>query len=128
IVIVLNSEEDAYIIFETLNTRGKDLTISDLVRTHITRLIPQSNRNVDRPKERFNAIIDQFESSAVEIPINSFLHHYWLSNYDYITEKKLYKALKKRIKTKDHATEFLQSLEFDALLYKTIHDAESRKW
>jgi len=31
IVVVLQNEEDAYLIFETLNTRGKDLTVSDLV-------------------------------------------------------------------------------------------------
>jgi uncharacterized protein with ParB-like and HNH nuclease domain len=37
IMVALASEDDAYVIFETLNTRGRDLTVSDLVRTHITR-------------------------------------------------------------------------------------------
>lgn len=128
IVITLENEEDAYVIFETLNTRGKDLTVSDLVRTHITRLLPQSNRNVDRPKERFNAIVESFEASEADISVNSFLHHYWLSHHDFTTEKKLYKAVKKRIKSKDSASEFLDSLESDAALYRVLHEPDARKW
>ena len=88
IMVALASEDDAYVIFETLNTRGRDLTVSDLVRTHITRLLPQANRNVDRAKDRFNAVVSDFEASREELSVNSFLHHYWLSKYEYTTEKK----------------------------------------
>jgi len=128
IVIVLQSEEDAYLIFETLNTRGKDLTVSDMVRTHLTRLQPQTNRNVDRPKERFNDIIASFQASEAEVSINSFLHHYWLSRHEYTTEKKLYKAIKKRIRTRDAAGTLLGSLEADAAMYRIIHEPPARKW
>jgi len=128
IIVTLQDEEDAYLIFETLNTRGKDLTVSDLVRTHITRLLPQPNRNVDRAKERFNAIIESFEASQEEISINSFLHHYWLSRYEYTTEKKLYKGIKKRIHTADETKEYLNSLETDATYYRVIHEPTRGKW
>ena len=37
ILIKLEDEDDAYIIFETLNTRGKDLNLSDLVKNHLTK-------------------------------------------------------------------------------------------
>ncbi len=128
IVITLNSEDDAYMIFETLNTRGRDLTVSDLVRTHITRLIPQGNANVDRAKDRFNAVVDAFEASSDDVSVNTFLHHYWLSKYDYITEKKLYKRLKKTVRTKEQAKEFLGLFETNAELYRQIHEPTLRKW
>lgn len=128
IYIVLETEEDAYTIFETLNTRGKDLTVSDLVRTHITRLLPQSNRNMDRPKERFNAISEMFESSAAEISTNSFLHHYWLSRYDFTTEKNLYKSIKKEIRDKAKAKAFLESLEANGDLYRIIYEPDGKRW
>lgn len=128
IVIILENEEDAYMIFETLNTRGKDLTVSDLVRTHLTRLLPISNQNVDRPKERFNKIIEDFESSEADISINSFLHHYWLSRYDYTTEKKLYKEIRKSLHHKKDAETYLDSLEADSGLYRIIHEPTARKW
>lgn len=128
IVITLNSEDDAYVIFETLNTRGRDLTVSDLVRTHITRLIPQGNTHVDRAKERFNKVVELFEDHGDDVSVNSFLHHYWLSKYEYITEKKLYKRLKKTVKTKEQAKEFLASFEKNSDLYLQIHDPNIKKW
>lgn len=39
ILITLDNENDAYLIFETLNTRGKDLALSDLVRNLFARLL-----------------------------------------------------------------------------------------
>ncbi len=128
ILITLDNEDDAYVIFETLNTRGRDLTVSDLVRTHLTRLMIQKNVNVDLPKERFNAIVERFEKSGTQVSINSFLHHYWLSRYEYTTEKKLYKAIKQRIRKKDQAEAYLKSLESDSELYRQIHEPETRKW
>jgi uncharacterized protein with ParB-like and HNH nuclease domain len=128
IMVSLESEDDAYVIFETLNTRGRDLTVSDLVRTHITRLLPQANKNVDRSKERFNAVVSAFAASREDLSVNSFLHHYWLSKYEYTTEKKLYRALKRTIKTKKDAATFLNDFESDAVLYRQIHEPDTRPW
>lgn len=128
IVITLDSEENAYVIFETMNTRGKDLNITDLARTIITRLIPVRNRKVDRPKERFSAIIESFEASEAPISMRSFIHHYWLSKYDYTSERKLYKAFKAKVRTRQEAKAVLDSLESDAVLYRVIHEPDSRKW
>ncbi len=128
ILVALENEDDAYTIFETLNTRGRDPTVSDLVRTHITRLLPQSNKNVDRAKDRYQNILGEFEASEADIGMNQFLHHLWLSQYEYTTEKKLYKAIKKRIKKKEDANVFLAELEYDAELYRQIYEPEARAW
>src|SRR5262249_6437410 len=106
----------------------RDLTVSDLVRTHITRLLPQANKNVDRSKERFNAVVAAFAASREDLSVNSFLHHYWLSKYEYTTEKKLYRALKRTIRTKSDAEEFLSDFERDAVLYRQIHEPDTRGW
>ena len=47
IFVELEDEDDAYLVFETLNTRGKDLRVSDLVKTHVLRLKPPTNKGVD---------------------------------------------------------------------------------
>ena len=47
IYTALDNDDDAYVIFETLNTRGKDLTLSDLVKGHLTRLLKTTNSGVD---------------------------------------------------------------------------------
>jgi len=56
-----------------------------------------------------------------------FIHHFWLSRYDYVTEKNLYKALKKRIK-KEQASSFLDDLVKESKLYRQIHEPSFKKW
>lgn len=125
--IYLDNEDDAYIIFETLNTRGKDLTLADLVKNHITKLLKTKNVNVDRAKERWNNIRAGFEASQADININSYIHHYWLSRYDYVTEKKVFKKIKRQIR-RNNAKKFLQMLEDDAGIYRVIHEPSYWTW
>lgn len=127
IYTLLDNEDDAYIIFETLNTRGKDLTISDLVKTFLTRLIKQPNKGVDTTKDKWNQILELFEESQVPISVNSFLHHYWLSRYDYVTEKKLYKTVKKQIK-QANAEDFLNTLVAESKYYRQLFEPGYKKW
>ena len=51
IFVRLEDEDDAYVIFETLNTRGKDLGLADLVKNHFTRMIKKKKQG-SRPRER----------------------------------------------------------------------------
>ncbi len=127
IFIELDNEDDAYAIFETLNTRGKDLNVADLVKALITRLLPAKNPNVDTAKIRWEQVLSTIESSSAEIDVVGFLHHYWLSKYDYTTVKKLFKEIKKRIK-KINAQSFLDELVNDAKIYRGIHETTFTNW
>jgi uncharacterized protein with ParB-like and HNH nuclease domain len=123
----LDNEDDAYLIFETLNTRGKDLTLSDLVKSHLSRLLKPPNKGVDIAKDKWSEIAETFEESQADLSVSTFIHHFWLSRYDYITEKKLYKALRKRIK-KDDAGKFLDDLLKESKIYRQIYEPSYKKW
>ena len=127
IFTALDNDDDAYIIFETLNTRGKDLTLSDLVKSHLSRLMKPPNKGVDITRDKWAKINETFEESQVDLSISTFIHHYWLSRYEYTTEKKLYKALRKQIK-KENAGSFLDDLVLESDLYRAIHEPSYRKW
>ena len=127
IFTALENDDDAYVIFETLNTRGKDLTLSDLVKSHLARLLKPTNDGVDLAKDKWNKIHQIFEASQADLSISTFIHHFWLSRYEYITEKKLYKALRKRIK-KDEAGPFLDDIVNESAIYRYIHEPSFRKW
>ncbi len=127
ISVVLGNEDDAYLIFETLNTRGKDLTVSDLVKNHLTRLLRPRTKGVDRAKDKWNEIPVLFDSSEIKININRFLHHSWLSRNPYTTEKKLFKEVKKTVH-KSNANSFLDTLILDAHLYSEILDVNAYSW
>lgn len=127
IFIYLDNDDDAYLIFETLNTRGKDLRLSDLVKAHLTKLLKPKNVNVDPAKLTWEKIWTTIDGSASDIDIDSFLHHYWLSKYDYLPVKKMFKKLKRTVK-KPNASNFLSELEKDSLTYREIHETAFRKW
>ena len=127
IFVEVDNEDDAYTIFETLNTRGKDLSASDLVKNYVMRLIRPKNANVDLAKDKWNIIKDTIEGSPAEVDINTFLLHSWLSRYDYVAERDLYRDVKKGI-TEVNGREFLEELFLDSKIYRQMNEPSFRRW
>jgi hypothetical protein len=127
IAIQLGDEDHAYLIFETLNTRGKDLTVADLVKNHLTRLLKPTHKGVDIAKDKWNGILELFDSSEADINVNRFLHHAWLSRKPYTTEKKLFREIKRTVDKKS-AGDFLDTLVADASVYRWVFEPQARKW
>lgn len=127
IFVELDNEDDAYLIFETLNTRGKDLSVSDLVKNHLTRLIKPTNANVDLARDRWNKIVETLEGSQEDLKLNSFLLHLWLSEHEFTTEKKLFKAIRSSVR-KDNAKAYLKKLGAEAATYRQIQETSYWKW
>jgi hypothetical protein len=125
--IEVDNEDDAYIVFETLNTRGKDLELADMVKNHLFRMIGARTTNVDPAKVKWSDIRREFDQSEARIGINSFLHHSWLSRYSYVAETKTFKELRKEIRAKQ-AKPFLDNLTAEAKLYRVIKEPGARRW
>jgi len=126
ISVELDNEDDAYIIFETLNTRGKDLTPGQLVKNHFTKHIKQDNKDVDFVRDNWQELCRILESSRADIDVDSFLLHYWLSKHDYVPQKKLFKSFKKSV-TKAKAKAVLSELIEEAPTYRTIFEPAYRQ-
>jgi len=127
ISIKLDDEDDAYIIFETLNTRGKDLSLTDLVKNHLNKHLKPGSASIDQTKVKWEKILETIEGSSVELQTDAFIHHFWLSRYDYRPAKTLFKELRKKV-TKEHAKDFLDNLVSDAQLYRGVHEVAFAKW
>ncbi len=127
IYIELGNEDDAYIIFETLNTRGKDLRVSDLVKNHLTKMLPKKNKSVDLSKDKWTESRTVIEGSSADLNMDSFLHHFWLSKYEFTTQKKLFKSLKHNIK-KASAKDFLNDIYNESKIYRETLDISYRDW
>ena len=127
ILVKLDDEDDAYIIFETLNTRGKDLSLADLVKSHVAKHLKVKNASVDQPKIKWENLLETIEGSSAGLEVDTFIHHFWLSRHDYLAAKRLFKVLKRRIGKSD-AKAFLDALVADASLYRAIHEKEFWKW
>lgn len=127
IFVKLDNEDDAYIIFETLNTRGKDLSLTDLVKNHVTKNLKARSASVDQPKVKWERILETIEGSSADLDTDTFIHHFWLSRYDYLPAKNLFKELKRRIGQAESA-QFLNDLVSDSGLYRSIHEIPYGRW
>lgn len=129
ILIEVDDQDDAYFIFETLNTRGKDLGVSDLVRNLLLSHLKQDNQGLDLARDTFERILVLFRSSRTDINVNKFFLHQWLSQHSYVSEAKLFRAIRSTV-GKAQAQDYLDNLDYDARLYRTISepDAPVRKW
>lgn len=127
IFISLDSEDDAYIIFETLNTRGKDLALTDLVKNHFTKLLRPKNQSLDQPKIKWNKIRETVEGSKAELDTDTFIYHYWLSKHDYLAAKNIFKEFR-RIVVSKNASEILTDLVTNAEYYRAVNEPDYWKW
>jgi hypothetical protein len=95
--MVLDSEDDAYILFETLNDRGMRLSASDLLKTLTLRDVrTASPQNFD---EALNAW-DEMVGNLGEYDFSKFLRHYLLTQTDGpVQAGKIFKIFKTMIQS-----------------------------
>ena len=127
IFVELDDEDAACLVFETLNARGKDLRVSDLVKNHLARHLKKKTKTVDTFKTRWEQVVETIEGSSASVSVNGFIHHHWLSTSDYTSEKKLFKSIKRSVKKSD-AGAYLDGLVREAVIYRSIFEPQAVSW
>jgi uncharacterized protein with ParB-like and HNH nuclease domain len=104
---------EAFIIFETLNARGKDLETSDLLKNHLFR---SSGKLIENVKDNWMKTVENLEN----IDITKYLRHFWNSKFKFTREKDLYKRIRTYINTPKKAEEFVKNFREISDVYKTL--------
>jgi len=129
VFIELDNEEDAYLIFETLNARGRDLKTSDLVKNLLLKKMKSVNSRLDSPKESWNSLIKKFDDVNDSDILDTFILHYWISAHSYTTDKKLFSKISEFVSINDgNAAILLKTLNDVASLYCKLIDPNGAKW
>lgn len=110
-------ENEAFVIFETLNARGRELETSDLLKNHLFRLSTSEDSTV---KDNWRIMIETLPKGQA----TRYVRHYWNSQKDFVREKQLYRSIKKEIKSRKDAEEFATDLLKISKLYSAISDPE----
>lgn len=111
--IAVGSDNDAYLLFETLNDRGLDLSISDLVKN---RLLLGCSSNEDKKKRvlnKWNELIARLGKSRF-LP-HDYLRFYWCAFEEKCTKKELYRLIRDKLAETDGESlldAWLESSEF----------------
>lgn len=112
---------EAFIIFETLNARGKDLESSDLLKNYI---FMQSGANIESVKNKWVSMIDLLDRKE---DTTKMIRYYWNSKRDFVREKSLYKKISSEIKAAT-CEKFVSDLLVVAELYNGLVNPEDNKY
>ena len=113
--ITVEDEDHAFKLFATLNQRGLDLDMSDLIKNYIFMQSRQDNR--DDVHNTWKKVIENLGDD--EKP-DDFLRYNWIATYGYVTIQNLYKELSEKIKTDQQIQTYIQTLLSDSIIYNEI--------
>ena len=124
VYIELDNEDDAYQIFETLNTRGEDLSLADRIKNHLFRFLISKNLERDTAKKKWRDLLKILNDSSVNLTMDDFIYHRWNSCHPLTTKLKIFKAFKNEITNKEKAKKEIDSLSEDVKLYRFMNEPD----
>jgi uncharacterized protein with ParB-like and HNH nuclease domain len=93
--IKVNSDTDAYLLFESLNSKGLDLSISDLLKNRMLMLCGSDISKKELILDHWEQMISSLEESKFS-PAD-FLRYYWIAFHKFTTKKELYRAIREHL-------------------------------
>ena len=110
ILISVADEANSYLIFETLNDRGLELSVADLLKNYLFSRGSDKIKEIQRKWEEINLLADRFE-------LTKFIRYYWLSKYGTVTEKDLYRRIATELRNSSQIFDFVNQLRESAEIY-----------
>ncbi|MCL1492129.1 MAG: DUF262 domain-containing HNH endonuclease family protein [Pseudanabaena sp. Salubria-1] len=113
--IVLESDDNPYVVFESLNNRGRLLTEVDLIRNYFLMKIDK-----DRQEDIYKEYWLPMQKSLGDETLNDFMFHYLSSGGEIVGQKEIYLTLKRRVDRYEDAFEALKRIKKFSHLYEKI--------
>lgn len=101
--------EEAFVIFETLNARGKDLETADLLKNYIL----NHSGEIDVSLKKWNSMIGKLDKCDP----TKYIRNFWNATQLFTREKALYRSINRNITTPRKTREFLDNLNDLSLYY-----------
>ena len=124
IQITVEDELNAYTVFETLNSRGVELTSTDLLKNYLFSIVAKSNSDLKQVKLQWKKIVDTI--GLKEFP--SFLRYFLIATRKQITKEYLFKEIKNFIKLDQDVFDLLDRLEYYAYNYVALDSPDDEMW
>jgi hypothetical protein len=123
IQILVSDELDAYTVFETLNARGTQLTVTDLLKNFVFSRFGQDENAIDVAEDQWNRITAHREK---EFP--KLLRYYWNSHHGVTRPPRLFKEIRSTVHSHEDATALLDQLELVSVLYAALRNSQDGLW
>lgn len=125
--IVLDADDNPYLVFESLNAKGRPLTQADLIRNYFFMRI-----HVNKQDEVYNLLWQPMQTALGE-SLTEYIRHFLMRNGSIIKQGDVYYSLKENIST-TNAIDYLKELKnysvyYQRLIYPEFEpDAELQKY
>ena len=93
---------EAFIIFETLNARGRDLETSDLLKNYLF----SKSGDISKSQNQWLTMIDKLGSADTA----KYVRHYWNSRHDFARDKALYRCISQHADTQQKCDRLMGDL------------------
>lgn len=117
VCVDVSTEADAYMIFESLNDRGVDLSALDLIKNHIAGKVPEI-------EHRWSILLDHLGDANPD----DFLKVFWTSRYGLVQKSQLFRRVKETYPSASDAETLLEELLSDAETLSAIQDEDHPFW
>lgn len=126
--IVVQDSLNAYKVFETLNARGVQLSIPDLLKNHIFSVITKNN---DVQDAQLNDLDEDWATIVTQLgdkKFSDFVRYHYLFQHELTTKKNLFKSIREKYVTKKDAYAYLESLVKYASIYTALLNPFDEWW
>lgn len=125
IVVAAPDDSNAFVIFETLNDRGLELAISDLLKNYI---FHKSGDKIEEAKNRWLSMIAVLEATSEEPLTVTYLRHFAMSRYGLIRERDLFNTIKRKVTNKKSALQLATDLSNTVKAYSALINTDHDLW
>lgn len=123
LVAVASDLPDAYVIFETLNDRGADLTTADLLKNF---LFSKAGPHVRYIEDSWVALEASFEKPD---DLVRFIRYEYASRHGAVSTRKLYRAIQEELSASGvSAKKYVERLAKAKKVYLALRDPDSEYW
>jgi len=123
LLLKVEDEADAFVIFETLNDRGKSLNTIDLLKNHV--FGHAGTKYINQAKNLWAAIR---ENLAEIDPSEKFLYQYWASIHGRTPKAKLFRLMRKEINDAKSAIDFIKNINDTSRVYAALNSSGHPFW
>jgi hypothetical protein len=125
IVLSVPSDENAFVLFETLNDRGLDLALSDLLKNYLFRV---AGNRLPEVQASWVSMYSLFEASNSEAEVVGFIRQAYSASHGLTRVKEVLTEIKKTVTGKQNAIEFAEELRQSAALFQALLNPAHPFW
>lgn len=125
IQVIVPSHANAYVIFETLNDRGADLSASDLLKNH---LFGRAGDRVEEVQANWNQMLGILEAHGGDNLVITYIRQLWSATREIAREKELFTRIREKIVNPQDAVNFAAELVDRANHYSALLNPAHPLW